>query len=143
MVCWGIPFIVIGQWMLWIRFLYNDYKKTTLIYAVTNRRVIVANNRTGTNTISAFLDQIPTIDKRIRPDGIGTLRFGPDVSRQKRSNWSFSWGSDNSNYGNQNTYNDPYAMEQGTTPVFVDIEDAASVYKMVMDLHEKRRSVAQ
>jgi len=49
-------------------------------------------------------------------------------------------GSDNTNYGNQNTYDDPYALTQGTTPVFVDIDDAASVYRIVTDLHEKRRT---
>jgi len=80
------------------------------------------------------------IDKRIRPDGIGTLRFGPDLSGQRRSNWTWSLGSDNTNYGNQNTYDDPYALTQGTTPVFVDIDDAASVYRIVTDLHEKRRT---
>jgi hypothetical protein len=41
MVIWGIPFILIGQCMIWGRFLYDAWLKRRTYYAVTNRRVLV------------------------------------------------------------------------------------------------------
>src|SRR4051812_44260637 len=37
-VIWGIPFVLIGQYMIWGRFFYTFWKKKKVLYAITNRR---------------------------------------------------------------------------------------------------------
>jgi hypothetical protein len=37
---WGIPFVVLGQYAIWGRFLTADWRKRRTFYAVTNRRVL-------------------------------------------------------------------------------------------------------
>jgi hypothetical protein len=37
---WGIPFILVGQYFIWGRFLRDAWLKRRTYYAVTNRRVI-------------------------------------------------------------------------------------------------------
>jgi hypothetical protein len=37
----GIPFILIGQYMIWGRFVWDAYLKRRTYYAITNRRVLV------------------------------------------------------------------------------------------------------
>jgi hypothetical protein len=38
---WGIPFVLIGQYLIWGRFLYAAWLKKSTYYGVTNRRVII------------------------------------------------------------------------------------------------------
>src|SRR3954469_22318729 len=44
MALWGIPFIVIGQYLIWGRFITARLKKKRTFYALTNRRVITVYN---------------------------------------------------------------------------------------------------
>src|SRR5215469_12915742 len=74
---WGIPFVLIGQYFIWGRFFYAAWKKTRIIYAITNRRVLVIALAPRKKVISSFINGIPAIEKDIRSDGIGTLKFGP------------------------------------------------------------------
>ena len=41
---WGIPFVIIGQYLIWGRFFYTAWKKKRTHYAVTSRRVMVVQN---------------------------------------------------------------------------------------------------
>ena len=41
---WGIPFVLIGQYLIWGRFFYAAWKKKRTHYGVTNRRVLVVQN---------------------------------------------------------------------------------------------------
>ena len=39
MQLWGIPFVVMGQYIIWGRFVYDYWRKGRTHYALTNRRV--------------------------------------------------------------------------------------------------------
>jgi hypothetical protein len=56
---WGIPFILIGQYMIWGRFFYDAWLKPRSFYAITNRRIGVVQNgwkyKTSWIHISAIL----------------------------------------------------------------------------------------
>lgn len=69
---WGIPFAVIGQYLIWGRFLYRRWDRRRTIYAVTNQRVLSLK---GNTLQSISLTQLPTLNKSVRPDGSGTLEF--------------------------------------------------------------------
>jgi hypothetical protein len=120
---WGIPFVVIGQYLVWGRFFYAAWKKKRIHYGVTNRRVIVVQEGPKRHMASAYLDTLPVLIKEIGSKGIGTLRFAP-LSTSPRNRTSGDWD----------------IVTTGTVPTFVDVEDVESVYRLVSDLREKTRT---
>jgi hypothetical protein len=123
-IIWGIPFVLIGQYLIWGRFFYAAWKKKRTFYAVTNRRVIVVQNGWKKEMASSYLDSLPTFIKEGNAGGRGTLRFAPQESM-----WSGKrgWGAWD-------------GMGIGSVPTFTDIEDVDSIYRLVSDLREKSRS---
>jgi hypothetical protein len=121
---WGIPFVIIGQYFIWGRFFYAAWKKTRILYAITNRRVLVIALRPWPKTISAFIDNIPVIDKEVRSDGIGTLKFG-NINNSP-------WSGSRRNTGTM----DGLYLNSGI-PVFVDVDDVASVVAIVTGQRER------
>jgi hypothetical protein len=70
---------------------------------------------------SAFFDNIPTVDKRVRHDGSGSISFGGPAMAE------WQWGK---NKGPQ-------------TPTFYDVEYADALYQTVLRLQDQaRRAVA-
>src|SRR6266436_3023301 len=121
---WGIPFVLIGQYLIWGRFLYAAWLKGRTHYAVTNRRVIVVQDGWKRQTASAYIDSLPSLVKEGGSNGIGILRFG-----QPQAMWSRNQG-----FGAWNT------LSIGSVPTFVDIEDVDSVYRLVSDQRERARA---
>ena len=130
MMLWGVPFVLIGQYFIWGRFFYTAWKKRRLIYAITNRRVIVLVKPPQAKTISAYLEAIPSTEKTIRPNGIGTLIFG-----QTPPIWS-------SGRGNKTAPIDGLYLNSGV-PVFVDIDDAATTFSIVARVRDQARKSSQ
>jgi hypothetical protein len=121
---WGIPFVLIGQYIIWGRFFYTAWKKKRTYYAITNRRVLVVQNGWNRQMASAYLDSLPTLIKEGRSSGTGTLRFS-----RAESMWSGrrGWGAWD-------------GMTVGNVPTFVDIDDLDYVYRLISDLREKART---
>jgi hypothetical protein len=119
---WGVPFILIGQYLIWGRFVYDWWCKKRVFYAATNRRILVLSIARGRRLISIYLESLPFINKTVRADGIGTLSFGES---DKRSYWG-PWASFSS---------------QGA-PVFADIEDAERVYSLIANARSQREKQA-
>ena len=118
---WGIPFVVIGQYLIWGRFLYAAWEKKRIHYAVTNRRLIAVRSGSSRLMASCYIDTLLTLIKEGRSNGIGTLRFAEvPAAANGRSTWA-SW--------------DGLAV-----PSFVDIDDVDSVYRLVSDLRERTRA---
>jgi hypothetical protein len=125
---WGIPFVVIGQYMIWGRFILAAWKKRRTFYALTNRRAVVVQDGWSRKTASAYLDTLPTLIKEGGSNGIGTLRFTPAESMWsgRRNNWGV-WDG----------------MSIGDVPVFRDIEDVDSIYRLVSEQRERLRETKQ
>lgn len=118
-VIWGIPFVLLGQYFIWGRFIHAAWLKRRTFYAVTNRRVIAIQRGWTPKTSATSIDNVPTINKEMRDDGIGTLCFGVRPYSRR---------------GNRTPIDD---MSLGDITTFVDIEDAASVYRLVSDRQDK------
>jgi hypothetical protein len=89
-VIWGTPFVLMGQYMIWGRFVYNHWKKQRTYYGLTTRRaLIVVNGFRGRTASSAYFENMTIIDKRVRHDGIGSISFGGPVSGE------WKWGRNN------------------------------------------------
>lgn len=125
-VLWGIPFVVIGQYLIWGRFFVSGWKKRRTYYALTNRRAIVVQDGWSRKMASAYLDSIPMLVKQSeRSDGLGTLRFAPEeplFSNRRSRSWGV-WDS----------------MNVGDTPVFRDIENLQSVYRIACEQRDRLR----
>jgi hypothetical protein len=125
MALWGIPFVVIGQYFIWGRFLRDAWLKRRTFYAVTNRRVLVMQEGWKKKTSWAYISSIPTVGRE--GSNIGTLWFGPKFpvmggrGQNKRAMSRFSIGA---------------------VPVFADIDDLDSVYRMVLNLRERADQLA-
>jgi hypothetical protein len=119
MAFWGVPFIMAGQYMLWGRFLVDAWLKRRTYYGVTNRRVLILQEGWKRKISSVFLEALPSIDRE--GAGLGTLWFGPKYpalaarGQKTRGMSRFSIGD---------------------VPLFADIDDVDSVYRLVMDLKE-------
>jgi hypothetical protein len=111
---WGIPFVVVGQYLIWGRFLYKRWDRQRIVYAVTSRRLLTVR---GSNFRSLFLDRLPAINQSTRPDGSGTLDF---------SSTSFSAGMW------ANTGLDWFNLRAGV-PAFYDIDDVRNVYRLIAE----------
>ena len=119
-VLWGIPFIVIGQYMIWGRFLYDAWLKRRTYYGITDRRILVVRESWKRKMSSIYVNSIPTITSEGTPTG--TIWFGPRSpvitgrSQKRRSMSRFSISE---------------------TPVFADIDGVDAVYQIITDLRAK------
>jgi hypothetical protein len=120
MALWGIPFIVMGQYMIWGRFLYDAWLKRRTYYAVTNRRVLVMQEGWKQKTSWMYISSIPTVERE--GSTTGTLWFGPRLPVMG---------------GRGQKTRDMSRFRVGDVPVFADIDDLDFVYRMVLDLREK------
>lgn len=121
-VC-GLPFVLVGLYLIFGRFRYKKWRKKNTYYAVTNRRVLILTKLLSRNLQAAFVDLVPSISKSVRSDGTGTVRFG---------NPSF-WASMYANTGL-----DFFGWFYGSDPpTFHDIRDADRVHDLVSSLRNR------
>ena len=75
---WGIPFVLIGLYLIFGRFFARRWVRNATFYAVTDRRVIeISRSILGARRVnSIWLASYPPVDRRIRGDGRGTLWIG-------------------------------------------------------------------
>jgi hypothetical protein len=113
-------FAVVGLYALVGRFLFLRYRKRRTCYAVTGRRVLVLTETLRRSLLATRIRQIPAIQKTIRSDGSGSLRFGagnPYAEMWKDTGLEFFGAA----------YGSP-------APTFVDIPDVEEVYRLVTKL---------
>jgi hypothetical protein len=126
MALWGIPFALIGQYMIWGRFVLDAWLKRRTFYVVTNRHVLLLQEGWKRITNFVYLDFISEVSRE--GDTVGTLWLGPKysmfASRGFRSR-GFSLLS----------------VGDGV-PVLADIGNVDSVRRLILELREKSRSPA-
>jgi hypothetical protein len=120
MALWGIPFLVMGNYIVWGRFLHDAWLKRRTYYGVTNRRLLILQEGWKRKTSTMFLQEIPQIERE--GDSTGTLWFGTKypviVPKGQKSR-------------------DMSRFSLGDVPVFADILDADSVCRLILDLRAK------
>ncbi|GGY13591.1 hypothetical protein GCM10008098_00270 [Rhodanobacter panaciterrae] len=118
----GIPFVLVGFYMLAGRFLVDWYQRTRTYYGLTDQRVIILGGLFNRQIKSVTLATLSDITLSARSNGSGTITFGPGAST---SSWfgRSSWGSVN----NQQA------------PAFDMIEDVRKVYAMTREAQQANR----
>lgn len=74
MAIWGIPFCLIGLYMVFGRFFFDAAARARTAYAVTSRRIIVAR---GNSVRSLALNALPEMELKEGRDSRGSIIFGP------------------------------------------------------------------
>jgi hypothetical protein len=115
---WGLPFIVMGQYMLWGRFLYEAWRKPRTLYALTNKRVFNLQLGRSRKVVDGSLATLNSVSLTSRNDGIGTIEFSPEPMR--RSAWA--------NNGRRNQLQMGLDLSSLT---FFDIPDSRDVYQRI------------
>ena len=122
-ILFAAVFLILGLFVLIGRFIWKIKRRRNTFYAVTNKRVLVFMDVWTKDVQAVFIESIPVINRLIRSNGSGTIKFG---------NMSFL-GSLNESTG-MDFLLPPYGRE---VPVFYDITDARKVYDTVTGLRDR------
>jgi len=79
---WGIPFVLIGLYMIFGRFFYDAKKRENTIYGLSNKRAIIISGVFGKKTTSVNLKNLPEVQVTQKSDGSGTIIFGANNPMQ-------------------------------------------------------------
>jgi hypothetical protein len=110
---WGVPFVLIGLYLVAGRFLLDSWIRRGMYYAVTNKRVLILRSAPFSKFSALSLDHLPDANLSENANGRGTIRFGtasPYWAGRGFSGWTPSLDS---------------------TPQFIAIEDARRVFDYV------------
>jgi len=118
----GVPFVLIGLYLLFGRLVGDFLVRRRTWYALTDRRVLVLTALRDRNVASMPLHKIGRVDIVIHRDGRGTLTFWGDSGRDRDSQ--------------RNRYAVNSVMAYSGEPVFDHIENPKRVYDMVLEAQE-------
>ncbi len=74
---WGIPFVLIGLYIMVGRFWADAWQRAKTLYAVTSERVIIVSGLFARQVKSLSIDTLSEVSFTERQDGSGTITFGP------------------------------------------------------------------
>jgi apolipoprotein N-acyltransferase len=114
----GIPFVLVGFYTAFGRFIVKSWIQRNTYYAVTNHRVLVLCTVPNRSLQAVFINAIPTLNKSVGSNGIGTITFG-------------SMPAHVAMYANSGM--DFFASTGGLSlpPAFYDVKDVNSVYELI------------
>src|SRR5687768_7122198 len=73
---WGIPFVVMGIYIVIGRFFVDSWQRSKTHYAVTNERVLIVDGIRKTTVRNAQLNGLADISLSEHANGAGTITFG-------------------------------------------------------------------
>ncbi len=123
---WGIPFLLVGLYLIFGRFLFDMDRRRRTYYALTNRRAIIISEFFGRNVKSLELSLLPEINIYVRDNGKGTILFGPIHP--------MGWMATNSGL--------PVSRRYPVSPSFEMIEDVRTVYRNIQEIRRSRSSLS-
>lgn len=123
MAIWGIPFCLVGLYMIFGRFFFDAYARCKTWYGVTDRRAIVLKSAFSTNITSFDYNNLTNLNLVERKDNSGDILFG----------FPGPWG----NIGGSDW---PSSRRAPRTPGFYLLPQARTTYNLIRELQQKARS---
>lgn len=74
---WGIPFVLVGLYIIIVRFFADSYLRARTYYGVTDRRILILSGLVNREVKSLTLQTLNDISIKERQDGSGSIVFGP------------------------------------------------------------------
>ncbi|MGA8005696.1 MAG: hypothetical protein WCA17_06325 [Burkholderiales bacterium] len=75
-VLWGIPFVLIGLYLIFGRFFVETKQRERTIYGVTNERILIISGLIGRKVKSLSLRTLSDLSLTERRNGEGLISFG-------------------------------------------------------------------
>jgi hypothetical protein len=110
----GIPIVLFGLYFIAGRFLLDAWMRAGMLYAVTNKRILISRSGPFGNFTAVSLDRLPDASISESAGGRGTIRFGPAVQFFSGRNSMPSW-----------------TPSLDPTPQFIGIENARTVFDQI------------
>lgn len=111
---WGIPFVLVGLYMIVGRFFVDARQRTATAYGITNKRAIIVSGLFSRTVKSLTLRTLTDVTLTERRDGSGSITFGTTPV------WGAGFGG--SSWPSKSGYQ---------LPSFDLIEDAKAVYSQL------------
>ena len=113
-VLWGIPFVLVGVYIVVGRFFVDAYIRSKTSYGVTNERVLIIAGLFSRTVKTLPLQTLGELSLEQRADGSGTITFGASIPF---ASWyrGFAWPG----------------MDQRLPPSFEQIPEAKQVYDLI------------
>jgi hypothetical protein len=122
----GLPFVLIGIYMLFGRILIRRWTRKRTFYAVTDKRVMALVKSGKRSALqSKSIADIQDITKSVDSSGRGTIMFGPTGALGNTPQWAVGMAT---SLGGQRTRDQ---LTNLGLIMFEDIADAARVYELV------------
>ena len=115
MKLWGIPFVLVGLYMMVGRFFFDAWRRDKTTYGLTNERVIIVSTLFSRKVKSLNLYALADITLDQKSNALGSIIFG-DAGNTWRN--GPQWGG---------------KRRQPEPPSFEMIEDARKVYEMIRE----------
>jgi len=90
MALFGIPFVLIGLYMVFGRFFHTAHLRQRTLYVITSRKILRYRNG---NIDYMFFRNMPPVRLRLRKNGCGTIVFGAEWVRHS-SGTRVTWSKD-------------------------------------------------
>src|SRR5687767_14840962 len=74
---WGIPFVLVGLYMIGGRFVLDAKQREKTFYAVTNQRILIVSGLRSRRIKSLNLRTLSDVSLDQTSNGSGTITFGP------------------------------------------------------------------
>jgi hypothetical protein len=123
MAIFGIPFCVIGFYLIFLRFFADAFIRRKTWYGITDKRVIVLKSAFTTNVNSIDYASLTNLNLTERKDNSGDILFGFPSSMQAWAN--SGW---------------PQSRRYPQTPGFYLLPDARQIYNRIREIQQKSRS---
>jgi hypothetical protein len=73
---WGIPFVLVGLYVVFGRFVVDAMNRSRTAYGVTNERILIVGGILSQQTKSLQIRNLTDVTLTQRKDGSGTITFG-------------------------------------------------------------------
>jgi hypothetical protein len=81
---WGVPFVLVGLYMIVGRFFYEAMLRSRTYYGLTNQRVIIISGLLSRTVKSLQVQTLTDVALSEEASGAGTVSFGPNMSSPGR-----------------------------------------------------------
>lgn len=88
---WGSPFVVIGLYLIVGRFFADAWARKNTVYAITNRRILIARTRPLPKVTAVSLKEFGVVNLVEEANGSGTIRFERSQFTFGRRGFSGYW----------------------------------------------------
>ena len=115
---WGLPFVAMGCYITFGRFLVKRHVARRTWYGVTSKRVLSVSTAFRRSTRSAAFKRLPGLEVSVGRSGVGTITFG-------------HWGGLAGMYANSGLAWFGWGWGGARPMSFFDVPDARRVYELI------------